>query len=273
MVQLTSDLSGPLLGLLSDDQAPIDGVEVGSWFSVRELCAYRLMLPDLPFYFHGGDLIEQVGVMPGATSRIAAYVRCTGSPWVSMHLTMRLPGLVRLMLRRGWRMPLPDIRRAVRRLMRQVKRLAATTGVPVLLENVEPLPFQGSEFEVQPQQIADVVQGADCGFVLDIGHARVAANVLDLGVQDYLQSLPMERVQQVHVSGPRLHNGRLADVHESLQEIDYELLDFVLARTQPQVVTLEYIRERQALREQLVRLRGMLAADQCMRTNLNRPPT
>jgi hypothetical protein len=123
------------------------------------------------------------------------------------------------------------------------------------------LPFQGYEFEAQPPQIADVLQEAGCGFVLDISHARVAANVLSLDVQDYLQSLPLERVQQVHVSGPRLHNGRLVDVHESLQQVDYALLDFVLARTQPQVVTLEYIRERQPLREQLVRLRGMLGSE------------
>jgi uncharacterized protein (UPF0276 family) len=261
MIRLTCDLSGPLLGLISEGLAPIHGVEVGSWFSVRDIRAYRSMLPDLPFYFHGGDLIEQVGVLPGATSRIAAYVRCTGSPWVSMHLTMWLPGLVWLMLRRGWRIPLPDTRRAVRRLMRQVRQLTATTCVPVLLENVEPLPFQGYEFEAQPPQIADVLQEAGCGFVLDISHARVAANVLSLDVQDYLQSLPLERVQQVHVSGPRLHNGRLVDVHESLQQVDYALLDFVLARTQPQVVTLEYIRERQPLREQLVRLRGMLGSE------------
>ena len=257
MIQLTCDLSTPLLGLISDGQAPIHGVEVGSWFSVRDIRAYRRMLADLPFYFHGGDLIEQVGVIPGATSRIAAHVRRAGSPWASMHLTMLLPGQVWLMLR-GWRLPKPDTRRGVRRLVRQVKRLTATARVPVLLENVEPLPFQGYEFEVQPPLITDVLQEADCGFVLDISHARVAASVLSLDVQDYLQSLPLERVQQVHVSGPRLLNGRLVDVHESLQEVDYELLDFVLARTQPQVVTLEYIRERQTLREQLVNLRGML---------------
>ena len=45
-----------------------------------------------------------------------------------------------------------------------------------------------------------------------------------------------------------------------MQEPDYELLDFVLERARPQVVTLEYIRTRQALGEQLVRLRGLLDA-------------
>lgn len=258
MIQLTSDLCDPLLALIADGEAPIDGVEVGPWFGVQDLRAYRRLLPDLPFYFHGGDLIERVGVIPGASARIAAYVRCINSPWVSMHLTMWFPGMVWLMLRRGWRMPLPNTGRALQRLIRQVKRLSGAVGVPVFLENVEPLPFQGYDFEVRPQNIAQVVEGADCGFVLDISHARVSADVLGLNVKDYLGQLPLERVEQVHVSGPRLHSGRLVDIHESLLEVDYELLDFVLARTQPQVVTLEYIRERQALREQLMRLREML---------------
>jgi hypothetical protein len=51
---------------------------------------------------------------------------------------------------------------------------------------------------------------------------------------------------------------RLVDAHEPLQEVDYALLDDVLARTRAQVVTLEYIRERKALLQQLVRLRALL---------------
>jgi hypothetical protein len=45
-----------------------------------------------------------------------------------------------------------------------------------------------------------------------------------------------------------------------MQEADYQLLEFVLERSTPQVVTLEYIRRKDALREQLVRLRGIVGA-------------
>lgn len=65
---------------------------------------------------------------------------------------------------------------------------------------------------------------------------------------------------QVHISGPRMRAGRLVDSHEPLQEVDYELLDFVLAKTRPKAVTLEYISEQNALREQLLRLRRTLDA-------------
>ena len=258
VIQLTTNLSDPLLELIHRNKAPIDAVEVGPWFTVQQIRDYRQMLPELPFYFHGGDLIERVGLVPGTISRIAAYLHCTESPWASMHITMWLPGMVWLMLQRGWRMPLPHPERAAQRFVQRVRRLARSIQVPVLLENTEPLPFDGYDFEVQTERITHVLEEAECGFVLDIAHARVSAAVLGVDVYKYLTGLPLKRLMQIHVSGPRMRDGRLVDMHEPLQETDYALLNFVLERTQPQVVTLEYTRERQALQEQLFRLRGIL---------------
>ena len=257
---LTTNLSDPLLELIRDGKAPIDAVEVGPWFSVRQIRQYRQTLPQLPFYFHGSDLIDRVGLIPGAISKIAAYLRCTESPWVSMHITMWLPGMVWLMLRHGWRVPRPDPQRATRRLIRQVNRLTRAIRTPVLLENTPPFPFEGYDFEARPERITEVLERTGCGFVLDTGHARVSAAVLGIDVHDYVKRLPLDRVLQVHISGPRVRDGRLVDAHEPLQEVDYTLLDFLLARTYPQVITLEYIREREALQEQLYRLRDILDA-------------
>jgi uncharacterized protein (UPF0276 family) len=258
VIQLTTNLSDPLLELIRDSKVPIDGVEVGPWFSLSQTRAYRKALPDLPFTFHGGDLIDRVGWVPGATGRIAAYLRCTGSPWVSVHVTLWPPGTVWLMLKRGWRVPLPDPTRAARRFVRQVKRLARAVPVPVLLENVEPLPFDGYDFEVQTERITQVLEETDSALLLDVGHARVSAAALGVDERDYLGGLPLQRVVQIHVSGPRKRDGRLVDAHEPLQEIDYALLDYVLARSKPRMVTLEYTRVRDPLREQLLRLRDVL---------------
>ena len=260
MIKLTTNLSDPLLALFRDGEALVDGVEVGPWFGVGQIRAYRRALPGVPFTFHGGDLIDRVGLIPGAVSRIKAYLDCTASPWVSMHITMWPPGMVWLMLRHGWRMPVPDPGRATQRFIRQVQRLASAIQVPVHLENTEPLPFDGYDFEVQAERITEVLERTGCGFVLDIAHARVSAEVLGVDVRDYLRALPLDRVVQIHASGPRVQDGRLVDVHEPLQAIDYDLLRFVLARTGPEVVTLEYIRDRAALREQLLHLRSLLEA-------------
>ena len=260
MIRLTTNLSDALLALFGNGEALVDGVEVGPWFSVRQIREYRRALPGIPFTFHGGDLIDRVGLIPGAVSRIKAYLDCTASPWVSMHITMWPPGMVWVMLRHGWRMPLPNRERATRRFIRQVQRLASAIQAPVILENTEPLPFDGYDFEVEADRIAEVLDKTGSGFVLDIAHARVSAEVLGVEIRHYLRALPLDRVVQIHVSGPRVHDGRLVDVHEPLQAIDYELLRFVLDRTDPDVVTLEYIRDRDALREQLIHLRSLLEA-------------
>ncbi len=55
-----------------------------------------------------------------------------------------------------------------------------------------------------------------------------------------------------------MRNWRLFDAHEPLQTVDYDLLDFVLKRSRPDVITLEYIRNKEALREQLIQLRRIV---------------
>jgi hypothetical protein len=165
-IHLTTNLSEPLLELLRDGPVPFDGVEVGPWFTVREIRAYRQMLPDLP--------------------------------------------------------------------------------------------FDGYHFEAQPARITMVIERTGCGWVLDIGHARVAAHTLGMDIHDYVTALPLERVVQVHVSGVRERGGRLIDAHEPLQGADYALLRYLLERAHPRTVTLEYIHERGAVLDQLVRLRDLL---------------
>ena len=259
MIQLAADLSDPLLELIRHNRVLVDAVEVGPWFTVQQIYQYRRMLPELPFYFHGGDLIERVGFIPGTVSKVSAYLRCTSSPWISMHLTMWLPGMIWLM-RRGWRMPLPNIERATRRLIWQVTHLSRSIQAPVILENILPLPFDGYDFEARAERITQVIDETGCGLLLDIGHARVSAATLGMDMYDYMNDLPLNHVAQVHVSSPRMRDGRLVDAHEPLQDLDYALLDFVLRRAQPRVVTLEYIRERSALYDQLVRLRDIIDA-------------
>lgn len=258
-MQLATNVSAPLLELISRGEVlPIDAVEVGPWFRVWQVHERRQRLPTLPFYFHGSHLVGRVGLIPGTISKVRAYLHCTASPWLSVHLTMWLPGMMRLMLRRGWRPPLPNPARATRRLIWQVKRLARAVNVPVILENMPVLPLEGCQFEAQPQRIVRVLEETECDLLLDLGHARVAAAALGMEATDYLNALPLKRVVQVHVSGPRMREGRLSDAHEPMQAVDYDLLDWLLARTRPRVVTLEYSRQADALREQLRRLRRVL---------------
>jgi uncharacterized protein (UPF0276 family) len=134
-----------------------------------------------------------------------------------------------------------------------------------LVENMPRWTPHRPAYVVDPAFITAVIEETGCGLLLDLAHARVAARYQGDPVRDYLARLPLERTVEIHVSGPRpLSDGgpasesTLYDAHEPLQEADYALLDWVLSRTQPQAVTLEYSEDRAQLKTQLFRLRALL---------------
>ncbi len=260
MIQLSADLSDPLFELLYSQPALVDAVELGPWFSLAQVRAYRRALPGLPFYFHGADLLAQVGADSAVLDQIAAYLAATDSPWVSMHLGLWPADALESMRRSRVRSPLPDVPQAALRLARQVKSFAESISVPVLLENIEPQPFPGCEFEVQAGIITQLIESTGCGFLLDLGHALISASVLGMNIHAYLSALPLAQVAQVHLSGPRQRDGRLFDAHEPLRPEDYDLLAYVLAHSHPRLVTLEYIRQTGPLLEQLEYLRHFLSS-------------
>lgn len=106
-----------------------------------------------------------------------------------------------------------------------------------------------------------MVRESGCGFLLDLAHARVAASYQGQPARDYLARLPLERLVEIHVSGPRpgpYQDGRLIDAHQPMQEADRDLLSWVLERGRPRAVTLEYSKDRAQIVAQLVRLRALL---------------
>jgi len=257
MIKLTTNLSGPLIELLHSKAVPVDGIEVGPWINTKKIAEKREMLPDIPFYFHGGDYLNGLSVVPGTLHRIHKYLEASGSPWLSLHITFFLPGVKYIFWKWNWKSPSINPDRATRGFIQKVQKLSRSVHVPILLENPNPIPLYENH-EIQTDRINRILEAADCRLLLDTGHARLAAETLGMAVEEYILRLPMDRVDQVHVSGPRMRDGRLFDAHEPLQEIDYRLLEFVLAHSKPKVVTLEYTREVDPLREQLISLRSIM---------------
>jgi uncharacterized protein (UPF0276 family) len=242
-MQLTASLAGALVDLVMANDGPVDAAEFSSHYSLEQVRDYRRALPDLPFHFHGSTLIQQVGQSPGIMDEIRAYLALTESPWFSAHIVVGDPDAA------------PDD--VIPWLVRQVRRLEAALKMSVILENMPGQLWDGGLFVAAPKLITQVIEQTGCRLLLDIAHARIAAARLDMDVRDYLARLPLSRTAQIHVCGPRLQDGALFDAHEALQEEDYALLDWVLAHTDLQVLTLEYWQERNPLREQLHRLRAL----------------
>lgn len=58
-------------------------------------------------------------------------------------------------------------------------------------------------------------------------------------MREYIGRLPLERLYEIHING-WMHTERGMMAHTKIHEEGYELLEEVLSRTKPRIVTLEY---------------------------------
>lgn len=222
--------------------------------------------PEHPWLLHNSvwdwslahpQALEQNDVL-AATRRALGQTR---APWLSVHLGY---SAAQVAFRNGFQAASATLERTqvVTNIVTNVNALKAELDVPLLLENLDYTPSGAYEYVCEPSVIRAVLEATDTHLLLDLSHAQVSASRLGLPVDDYLAGLPLERVRQLHVNGPRPVGGKsdstLKDVHETMREADYELLENVLERTRPWAVTLEYGRDANALLAQLDRLEGML---------------
>jgi uncharacterized protein (UPF0276 family) len=181
----------------------------------------------------------------------------TKAPWLSIHLGFSAAEVVFDKTMQALSATL-NRETLLETIVMNTRALAESIGVPLLLENLDYNPGGAYEFICEATFITEVLERANTDMLLDIAHARVSASRFGIDIKDYLAELPMERVKQLHISGPRLDGDTLRDAHEPLQAEDYELLEYVLSVTKPWAVTLEYSKEERALLDQVQKLRQFL---------------
>lgn len=197
--------------------------------------------------------LEQQDVL--AVTRRA--LELTRAPWLSVHLGFSAESVT---FQDGMQPASETLGREqlIPRLTANIGALKDVLEVPLLLENLDYNATGAYEHLCEPEVISAVLGATDTYLLLDLSHAQVSASRLGYTVDGYLAELPLGRVRQLHVSGPRRVGHTLADVHEVLRPEDYEVLERVLEQTDPWAVTLEYRRDADLLITQLRRLQTLL---------------
>lgn len=117
--------------------------------------------------------------------------------------------------------------------------------VPLLLENT-PDCFVDRRFYkfipyIMPDQINRLLHDNDVSLLLDITHAKITAKFHGWDIYGYLNTLLLNRVEEIHINGCGLNdNELLMDSHQKMEDEDFALLEWVLVRTNPQIISLEY---------------------------------
>lgn len=279
--------SRPLLGangteamsalLGQGDAALVDYLKVGPFMGEAAIAA---LAPCHPLLLHLEDTLSRRGAPSEALiQRNRRLIRLTGPPWISTHISY---GAADANLRNALHTcavsDLLSREEAFDNIVRNACALAEGLGAPLILENIPCFPNPAHAHVCEPAFIAAVLEETGCGLLLDLAHARVSADVLGYEVHDYLLALPLARAVELHLSGPRavyeahprlqslarenlsatFGERNLVDAHEPMREEDYALLAWTLERTRPKALSLEYYRDPLVLREQLLRLGGII---------------
>ncbi|ALF52067.1 hypothetical protein ACX27_03095 [Nostoc piscinale CENA21] len=176
------------------------------------------------------------GVDTDYLRKLAALIQQLNPPWWSEHICFTKAGGVDI----GHLSPLPYTKEAVDILCRNIAEVRRFVDVPLILENITYMvKLPGAEM-TEAQFLAEVVERADCGLLLDVTNLHTNAVNYGYDVHDFLNDLPWERVVQLHFVGGHWHDGVLIDSHSQSTPAEvWQIMAEVVARIPVKGIVLE----------------------------------
>ncbi len=111
-------------------------------------------------------------------------------------------------------LPLPYTEESLRHVVERVQRVQDLLGRRLVLENVSSyLSFRDSELS-EWDFLRAVAERADCLVLLDVNNVYVSSVNHEFEPRVYLEAIPVERVQQIHLAGHQNHGDYLIDTHD-----------------------------------------------------------
>jgi len=168
---------------------------------------------DFPVVMHGVSLsIGGTDALNEAyLGDLAALARRVQPGWVSDHLCWtgvsgrNLHDLL----------PLPLTEAALRHVADRVGRVQDHLGRRLVLENVSSYVRFAADQMGEAEFIAELARRADCDLLLDVNNVYVSSVNHGFDAQDYIDTLPVDRVRQFHLAGHSVADGLLIDTHDA----------------------------------------------------------
>lgn len=149
------------------------------------------------------------------------------------------------------------------RISQNIDGLRSKLNVPLLLENPpQYFSMRGSTMNM-PEFVAEMCRRNEVDLLIDLTHLFIAAKNIGWNAFEALEMWPLERVVEVHISGASRAEGKWWDNHAAAApEPVFNLLEFLLKRSRPRAITLEYNWAPDIpvsfMREQVSRIRASL---------------
>ena len=166
---------------------------------------YRVVQHGVSMYFGSVEPLNREHMR-----RLKKLVQRTKTPWLSDHLCWgSVDGTYSHDL-----LPMPYTFEAAKKTAQKIREARDFLEVPVVVENVSSY----AEFHVSEmtewQFLTEVVEGADCGILLDVNNIYVSSQNHNFDPFEYLHNVPHDRVAQIHIAGHSKYEKYILDTHD-----------------------------------------------------------
>ncbi|MFL6601237.1 MAG: DUF692 domain-containing protein [Steroidobacteraceae bacterium] len=111
-------------------------------------------------------------------------------------------------------LPLPYTEEALANVVERVRTVQDILGRRILLENVSSYVSYRESQVSEWQFLREIAERADCLILLDVNNIYVSSVNHEIDPLEYLNAIPVDRVQQIHLAGHENHGDYLIDTHD-----------------------------------------------------------
>jgi uncharacterized protein len=207
--------------------------------------ALKIMARRIPVHLHCIAL-GLAGAEEVATARVNQLARLVNDVepegW-SEHLAYMRAGGIEI----GHLAAPPRTEASVAFAARNLRKVAGIVGAMPAMENIATLIAPPCSTQSESQWVSNIVAASGCGFLLDLHNLHANATNFGFDPRQYLDEIPLDRVDCIHIAGGRWITAQDGDkryllddhLHEVTEPV-YDLLSEVAARAaQPLTVVLE----------------------------------
>lgn len=142
--------------------------------------------------------------------RLKALARKTKTPWISDHLCWgKLPGAHYHDL-----LPLPYTKEVVEYVVERARIVQDFLELPFALENLSSYVAYKNDEMKEWEFYGSIVERADIFMMLDVNNIYVSSRNHGFDPMDYVNSIPVDRVIQIHLAGHKDKGSYILDTHD-----------------------------------------------------------
>ena len=169
--------------------------------------------------------------------QLKSFLQEVKAPWYSDHLCFTMVDHTNL----ENLIPVPFTSEAVNHIVERVKIVQQELELPFLLENVTRYITVSDREMSESEFISAILEKANCGLLLDVTNVILNSKYHKYDSQEFIKSLPLERVAQMHLAGWEGEGEEIIDSHDAPVPLEvWDLLKVVLERTGPTSVLVEW---------------------------------